>query len=70
MIAQYSPPGRGHVTYGDGAAWFGNSNNGMVTRIEPFGHRDIYPFDHQITAITSGDGVILVGFGKTPRNHT
>jgi hypothetical protein len=71
VVARYvATPGADTIAYGDGAAWIGNSQDGTVTRIAPFGHRDIYTFDHEVTAITAGDGLVLVGFGKALPDHT
>jgi hypothetical protein len=71
VIARYiSAPGADTIAYGDGAAWVGNSHNGTVTRIAPSGHQDTYTFNHEVTAISAGDGLILVGFGKPLPNHT
>jgi DNA-binding beta-propeller fold protein YncE len=66
VIGQYTTaPGADTIAYGDRGAWVGNSLNGTVTEVGAFRHLDdTHAFDHAVTSIAAGDGLIMVGFGK------
>jgi DNA-binding beta-propeller fold protein YncE len=66
VIGQYTTtPGADTIAYGDRGAWVGNSLSGTVTEVGAFRHLDdVHGFDHAVTSIAAGDGLILVGFGK------
>jgi hypothetical protein len=65
VVARYATAaGADTVSFADHTAWVGNSQTGTLTRISPPGRPRTYAFDHAVTSVAAGDGLVLVGFGK------